>query len=117
MTIPGFTAEVSLYKMRGRYRDIAWTADAAADLSLALMIETGEKKPDVDCNDVVDAITCHECNATGPGTFSCCALARKKPEECIVSPRAPSPLGPSDPFRGLGSSTGRIEFYAGDRLG
>jgi hypothetical protein len=94
MTMPGFTAEASLYKMRAHYREVTGTLDAmaAADLSLALpVIES--PTPDVDCGTIPDSITCIECGSTGPGTFSCCKLQGKAPENCVIKPYDPPPLG------------------------
>jgi hypothetical protein len=90
MSSPGFTAEASLYDTTRHYRATARTA-AGADLNLALFIDPTHPVADVDCNTFPDGITCNECGATGPGTFNCCALARKG-SDCVVVPYKPSSL-------------------------
>ena len=102
MALPGFTAEASYYRTGGQYRAIAGTSNppAGATLTLARDNRTFGTEASVDCKSFPDGITCHECNAFGPGTFDCCELRgmRKPGDSCIIvnDPNAEaSPGGPA----------------------
>lgn len=83
-TVPGFTAEASLYKRSGRYRGTILTSGqiAAGSLTSALMIDTGKRKPDVDCTQFPENQACIECNSTNP--INCCKAARIPSGKCVV---------------------------------
>jgi hypothetical protein len=86
MSIPGFTSETSLYKTSGHYYATAGTHNALTAAGLTLALDNSwNVTASVDCKTFPDSITCHECNATGPGTFNCCSLGGTRPgDKCII---------------------------------
>jgi hypothetical protein len=85
MRMPGFTAELSLSRKEGSHRARAGGPRVPAALTPAFDIDRHGRNTTttIDCKGFPDAITCHECNSTGPGTLQCCQL-RKKGDDCII---------------------------------
>jgi hypothetical protein len=87
MSMPGFTADTSLYRTSGHYRAMAGTPNALAAAALTLALgKRANVVAFVDCKTFPDSTTCHECNSTGPGTFNCCELGgmRNPGDSCII---------------------------------
>ena len=115
MTLPGFTAEASDYRSDGRYRATIWTSSASPGTAVALALDNRRfgTEASVDCKTFPDAITCHECNSTGPGTFDCCELRgmRNPGDSCIIvnDPNALStPERPTSRFPRVGTVSRRF---------
>ena len=88
MTLPGFTADSSYYRTAGLYRVMAGNSGSCARPSVSLARDNRKSgtEASVDCKSFPDGITCHECNAFGPGTFDCCELRgmRNPGDSCII---------------------------------
>lgn len=83
--MPGFTAEASLHKRSRLYQATILTTGqiAAGTLTSALMVNTGEPVPDIDCTKFPDNQGCKECNSTNP--IDCCKAYRiPSGRKCIV---------------------------------
>jgi hypothetical protein len=73
MRIPGFTAETTLGDGTRGFRAAA-SAPEMARARVTLAVDNDDDLGWIDCKTFPDSITCHECNAFGPGTFDCCQL-------------------------------------------
>lgn len=88
MSIPGFTAEATLYMARRNYRATATAPIVSGVGELTPATRKNGKLEWIDCNGFPENNYCRECGNTGPQSFVCCPDGY-----CVVIDKTPLTVG------------------------